>query len=107
MAKKNVVRVAPMVHPGEILREEFMKPMGLSINQVARDLYVPVTRVSEIVNERRGVSAETAIRLGRYFGTSPELWLNLQSNFDLQKALRSVGPAIESRVQPHTLAAAS
>jgi len=90
----------PPIHPGEILREEFMRPLGLSINQLARDLYVPVTRISEIVNERRGITAETALRLARYFGTTPEVWLNLQTHYDLERTSRSVGALIESRIQP-------
>ena len=90
----------PLIHPGEILREEFMKPRKLSINQLARDLYVPVTRVSEIVNERRAITAETALRLARYFGTTPELWLNLQSHYDLERAARVSGPGIERSIRP-------
>jgi addiction module HigA family antidote len=68
-------RKLPRIHPGEILREDLMKPLGLSINRVARDLRVPVTPVSEIVNERRGITADTALRLARYFGSSPEPWM--------------------------------
>jgi antitoxin HigA-1 len=94
------------VHPGEILREEFMTPLGLSINQLARDLYVPVTRISEIVNERRGISAETALRLARYFGTTPEVWTNLQTHYELEIAARAIGPEIERRIQPAARATA-
>jgi addiction module HigA family antidote len=71
------------VHPGEMLREEFMKPLGISINGLALELHVPVTRVSEIVNERRGVSADTALRLARYFGTSADFWMNIQKDYEL------------------------
>ena len=74
----------PPVHPGEILLEDYMKPEGISINQLARDLRVPVTRISEIVNERRGITGETALRLGRYFSNTAELWMNLQRNYDLR-----------------------
>ena len=70
------------VHPGEMLREEFLKPLGISINKLALELHVPVTRISEIVNERRGITADTALRLGRHFRTSAEFWLNIQKNYD-------------------------
>ncbi len=79
-------RQLPPVHPGEILQEDLMKPLGLSINRLARDLRVPVTRISEIVNGRRRVSADTALRLARYFGNTAEFWLNLQSAYDLEVA---------------------
>ena len=72
-------------HPGEILREEFMHPMDLSANALAMALHVPVTRISEIVKERRSVTADTAARLARYFGTTARFWLNLQAAYDLSK----------------------
>jgi antitoxin HigA-1 len=72
------------VHPGEILREEFMKPLGLSMNRVAIDLRVPLTRIADIVHERRGVTTDTALRLARYFKTAPTFWLNLQTRYDLE-----------------------
>jgi addiction module HigA family antidote len=87
------------IPPGEILREEFMRPLGLSINALARDVHVPPNRISEIVNGKRAISADTALRLGRYFGTSPEIWLDLQSDYDLRVARRSVGARIESQVR--------
>lgn len=74
------------VHPGEILREEFMKPLGLSMNRLALDLRVPVTRIAEIVGERRGITTDTALRLARYFRNSPTFWLNLQIRYDLEVA---------------------
>ena len=74
------------IPPGEILLEEFMKPLGLSQNRLARDLDVNVARVSEIVRGKRGITADTALRLAKYFGTTPELWLNLQSDYDLRLA---------------------
>src|SRR5262245_30172201 len=77
MARKKT-KLLPAIQPGEILREEYMKPLGLSINQLARDLYVPVTRMSEIVNERRSITADTALRLSRYFGNTAAFWMNLQ-----------------------------
>lgn len=87
------------IHPGEILLEDFMKAMGISINRLARDIGVPPGRVSAIVNGKRSISADTALRLGQYFGVSPELWLGLQADYDLGLAKRTVGPEIEKRVQ--------
>lgn len=72
------------VHPGEILREEFLTPLGLSMNRVALDLRVPLTRIADIVHERRGITADSALRLARYFKTSPTFWLNLQTRYDLE-----------------------
>jgi addiction module HigA family antidote len=72
------------VHPGEILREEFMTPLGLSMNRVAIDLRVPLTRIADIVHERRGITTDTALRLARYFKTAPTFWLNLQTRYDLE-----------------------
>ena len=89
------------IHPGEILLEEFMKPMGISINRLSRDIAVPPGRVSAIVNGKRAITADTAIRLGRYFGTSPEVWTGLQSDYELRIAQRTIGPEIEKRVQRH------
>ena len=90
----------PPVHPGEILHEDLMRPREISINRLARDLRVPVTRISEIVNGRRGVSADTALRLGRYFGSTPEFWMNLQAAFDLEVAERELKREIERDVHP-------
>ena len=88
------------IHPGEILEAEFMAPLGLSANGLAKRLDVPVTRVSEIVRGRRGITADTALRLARLFGTSSELWLGLQSEYDLRVARRESGSEIQSRVVP-------
>jgi len=88
------------IHPGEILEEEFMRPLGLSANALARAIDVPVTRISEIVRGRRGITADTALRLGRLLGTTPELWLGLQAEFDLRMARRDSGKAINERVSP-------
>jgi addiction module HigA family antidote len=74
------------VHPGEMLREEFMKPLGISMNKLAIDLRVPVTRIGEIVHQRRGITADTALRLARYFKNTPEFWMNLQTWYDLELA---------------------
>jgi addiction module HigA family antidote len=89
------------IHPGEILLEEFMKPMGISINRLARDIAVPPGRVSAIVNCRRAITADTALRLGRYFGTSPDVWMGLQADYELRVALRTIGPEVERRVHRH------
>ncbi len=79
----------PPVHPGEVLREDFMKPLGLTVNRLALELHVPATRIGEIVHERRRITAETALRLARYFNTNAEFWLNLQNFFDLEVTRRS------------------
>ncbi len=89
------------IHPGEILLEDFMKPMGISINRLARDVAVPPGRISAIVNGKRAITADTAMRLGRYFGTSPEVWMGLQTDYELRLARRTIGPEIEKRVHRH------
>jgi antitoxin HigA-1 len=88
------------VHPGEILREEFMKPLGLSMNRMAMDLRVPVTRIAEIVAERRSVTADSALRFARYFKNSPTFWMNLQSRYDLEVAEDEIAAKVERDVQP-------
>ena len=93
------LKLAP-VHPGEILREEFMAPLGLSINALARALRTPPNHVSGLVNEKRGVSAKMALRLARYFGTSPELWLGLQLDYELDMARDTAASQIEKEVLP-------
>ena len=85
---------------GEILREDFMEPMNLSINQLSRDLAVPPNRISEIVNGKRSVTADTALRLERYFGVEAQFWLNLQSEYNLRIMKRKVGREIEQRIIP-------
>lgn len=95
----HVKKVLEPVHPGEVLREEFMKPMDISINALARDLHVPVSRVSKIVNEERGITADSAMRLARYFGMSAEFWMNLQSRYDLLVA-RDKFKAVRREVRP-------
>ena len=87
------------IHPGEFLREDYMQPLELSSNGLALALRVPVTRISEIVNERRGISADTALRLGRYFGTSAEFWLNMQKSYELAIAKSESLDEIEREVQ--------
>lgn len=96
MAKK---LLAP-IHPGEILLEEFLDPLELSQNQLARDVDVPPTRINEIVNGLRPITVDTAMRLARYFGTTPDFWLNLQQRFDIVTAQRKLGPALEKKIQP-------
>lgn len=87
------------IPPGEILRFEFMEPLGLSQNQLARDLDVPVARISELVHGRRSITADTALRLEKYFGVAAQFWLNLQSRYDLKVARREAWPEIEPRVR--------
>ena len=91
-------------HPGEVLREEFMKPLRLTANRLATELRVATTRIGEIVHERRGVSAETAMRLARYFGTTPEFWLNLQTAYDLSVATSTSAKQIDREIQPRSAA---
>jgi antitoxin HigA-1 len=90
----------PPIHPGEILCEDFMKPLGISMNQLALDLRVPVTRIAEIVHQRRGVTPDTALRLGRYFNTSARFWMNAQSSYDLEVAQDELQRTIERDVRP-------
>jgi addiction module HigA family antidote len=87
------------IPPGEILREEFMRPLGVSINALARDLDVPSNRISEIVNGKRAITADTALRLAKYFAVSPEIWLDLQSDYELRVARRDIWPKAEPRVR--------
>lgn len=89
------------IHPGEILLEEFMKPMDISINRLAREIMVPPGRISAIVNRKRGITADTALRLGKYFGVSPEVWMGLQTDYDLRLAQRTVGAEVDKRVHRH------
>ena len=90
------------VHPGEMLREEFMKPLAISINSLALELHVPVTRISEIVNKRRGITADTALRLARHFGTSADFWMNIQKDYELvltrQQSLRTIEKQVRPRI---------
>jgi antitoxin HigA-1 len=92
-------RLDPIL-PGEILWKEFMEPRGISQNKLARDIDVPVTRISDIVHGRRGISADSALRLAVYFRTTPEFWLNLQTRYDLKISRRDLLPAIEKNVRP-------
>ena len=94
-------RRLPPVHPGEILRDEFLTPMKLSVYRLARALKISRPRVNDIVLGRRGVTTDTALRLGRYFGTTPEFWINLQSRHDLDVAERTLRVEIEREIEPH------
>jgi addiction module HigA family antidote len=87
------------IPPGEILSDEFMKPLELSINALAREIDVPPNRISEIVGGKRAITADTALRLGKYFGVSPEIWLGLQADYDIRVAKQTTWPKIEPRVR--------
>ena len=96
--KKKIVRLVA-IHPGEFLREDFLKPLSLSVNALAIALHVPATRISEIVNERRGITTDTALRLGRYFGTTPDFWIHMQAAYELAVGEDRLLPKIEKEVQ--------
>jgi addiction module HigA family antidote len=87
------------ITPGEILEHEFMKPLGLDGDQLARELDLPAGKISDILHGRAGVTADVALRLEKYFGASAQFWLNLQSRYDLKIARRDVGPAIQANVR--------
>lgn len=93
------------IPPGEILLQEFLEPLGISQNKLARDIDVPVSRIAGIIKGDRAITADTALRLSRFFGTSPEMWLRLQSGYDLRLAERSSGATIKARVRPFAAAA--
>ena len=93
-------KLLPPIHPGEILREDFMKPLGLSMNRLALDLHVPVTRIAEIVHERRSITPDTALRLGRYFHATARFWLNAQAAYDLELAQDQLQKTVEREVRP-------
>jgi len=99
MPKKT--KTMPPVHPGETLREDFLKPLGLTANRLAIELQVPATRVNDIVRAKRSIMADTALRLSRYFGTTPQFWMNLQANYDLDVAQDARGSEIADRISPH------
>ena len=95
-------KLLDLIHPGEILSDDFLKPLGISINKLARDIGVAPGRISAIVNGKRAITADdTALRLARYFGVSSELWLALQADYDLRVAQRPVGPEIEKQVHAY------
>ena len=88
------------VHPGEILREEFLVPLGMSMNKLALAIRVPATRIADLVHEKRAISSVTALRLARYFGTTPDFWMNLQARYDLDMAEDRTGETVKREVQP-------
>jgi addiction module HigA family antidote len=99
MARSNKPKRLPPIHPGEILREDFLKEIGLSEYRLAKDIGVPPLRINQIVKGRRAITANTALRLGRYFGTSAELWMNLQAHYDLETARDRLEARINREVQ--------
>ncbi|MDE0032544.1 MAG: HigA family addiction module antitoxin [Deltaproteobacteria bacterium] len=98
-------RRLPPVHPGEILRDEYLEPLGLSVYRLARELKIARPRLNDIVLGRRAVTIDTALRLGRYFGTTPEFWLNLQTRYDLDVAERTLRLKVEREIQPRSTSA--
>jgi addiction module HigA family antidote len=94
-------RDIPPVHPGEILRTEFLEPLELSINALSRSIKVPRTRLNDIVRGRRGITADTAMRLARYFGVSAQFWMNLQSHYELEVAEETLGKRLGREIRPH------
>ena len=103
MKRKRPDRI-PFPHPGETIREDYLKPLKMSVNKLALELRVPATRMTEIVNGRRGMTADTALRLARYFNTTPKFWLNLQASYDLAKAAEARLAEIERTVRPREAA---
>ncbi len=93
-------KIAP-VHPGDVLREDFLKPLGMSVNKLAFSLSVPATRMGEIVNGRRSITSDTALRLARFFGTTPEFWMNMQAGYELEMAKDKLSAVIERTVRPY------
>jgi addiction module HigA family antidote len=90
----------PPIHPGEILREEFLTPLRMSAHQLALALRVPATRLNDVVNEKRGITADTALRLSRYFGTTSRFWMNMQTSYELEMAEDKLGAAVRREVLP-------
>jgi len=99
VTRNNKARI-PFPHPGETLREDYLKPLGMSVNKLAMELRVPATRMTEIVHGRRGITADTALRLARYFNSTPKFWLNLQTSYDLATASEASAREIERNVHP-------
>jgi addiction module HigA family antidote len=103
MNRKKTDRI-PFPHPGATIREDFLKPLRMSVNKLALELRVPATRMTEIVHGRRGITADTALRLARYFDTTPKFWLNLQASYDLAIAADARSEEIERTVRPREAA---
>ena len=95
-----MTKVLPNIHPGEILFEEFLKPMGVSQNKIAREIGVPPRRINEIVHGNRSITADTALRLAKYFGVSEQFWMGLQADYDLEEARKDLGRKL-ARIQTH------
>jgi hypothetical protein len=93
------------IHPGEILREEYLGPLGMTANALSMALRVPAPRINDVVRERRGVTTDTALRLARFFNTTPQFWLNLQTSFDLKQTELAVGEKIVHDIRPMKVAA--
>jgi antitoxin HigA-1 len=98
-------RTLSPIHPGEVLREDVLEPLGMSVNQLSKALAVDASRLNDIVRGRRGVTADTALRLARYLGTTPEFWLNLQQSYELRVARQARQKEIDRAVRPRTDAA--
>lgn len=94
----------PPIHPGEILREEFLDPMGISAYRLAKDISVPLTRITAILEGKRAITADTALRLSRYFGMSERFWSNLQANYDIEVAKDALGSRLDTEVHPRKAA---
>ena len=94
----------PPIHAGEILREEFLLPLGMSANELALALRVPATRINDIVNQKRGITADTALRLARYFGTTSRFWMNMQASYELEVAQDRLGDLLQREVVPRSAA---
>jgi addiction module HigA family antidote len=101
--KTDAKKMLEPIPPGEILLEEFLKPMGISINKLAREIMVPPNRISEIVGGKRAITADTALRLGKFFGVSPEIWTGLQSDYEIRRLRQGAWKQVEPRI--HALAA--
>lgn len=101
---RKTAKTMPPIHPGVTLREDFLEPLGLTANRLAIELLVPVTRINDIVRGKRAITADTALRLARCFGTTPQFWMNLQTNYDLEIAQDARGPEITTRIRPHRAA---
>lgn len=97
-------KTMPPIHPGVTLAEDFLKPLGMSAHKLALQLHVPATRVTDIVRGRRAITADTSLRLSRYFGTSAQFWMNLQVNYDLETAEDTIGSKIGQAIRPHRAA---
>ena len=104
MRRRTKTSRIPFPHPGETIREDYLIPLGMSVNKPALELRVPATRMTEIVNGRRGITADTALRLARYFNTTAKFWLNLKTSYDLAKASERSLSEIERSVQPRDAA---